>query len=144
MSSSNSSPSPLLLVPLSPPHLCSPAPPLPCSLAPLLNCTTTEDHHWSVACVEEVHALLDPGEASTIATQDHDGIGLRERINGGEEMPCCDGEYAESQQSDQQECYAVKKASFAVHLRISHVSSSLRVSISTSGACSDDGGSRWL
>ena len=74
-----------------------------------------EDHQRGVAFVEELYALLDPEKATTIATQDYDGIGLRERILCCQEMPCCDGEYAESQQSDQQERYAGKQASFAVH-----------------------------
>jgi len=39
---------------------------------------TSENHYWGVAFVEEVHPLLHPEEVATIATQDHDGMGLWE------------------------------------------------------------------
>ena len=68
--------------------------------------------------VEEVHALLHPEKVATITTQDHDGVSLRERINRCQEMPCCDGEYAECQQSTQQKYRTGQEAPFVIHEQI--------------------------
>jgi len=64
-----------------------------------------------------VNALLLPRSPASLLKH----ISLRERINGCEEMPCCDGKYAEGQQSNQQECYAEKEASFAVHVCVNPI-----------------------
>jgi len=60
--------------------------------------------------------MLDPEKVAFLATQDHNGVSLRERIYRCEEMPCYDCQYAESQQSAQQEDYTRKEAPFAIHV----------------------------
>ena len=63
--------------------------------------------------------MLDSEKVATIATQDHDGISLRERILCGQEMPCCDCKTAESQQCAQQQRYSDNDATLGTQQKFS-------------------------